>query len=219
MPEFDVRHIVPSTRDLLRVLSTRRDNLALIGEIRSEQPAAEAKRLDDVNISALAFGAAADAMLDGAGAIKNVPVLCLSPVTSREDCQRARFYGADGVCIDISMPADEWDALAKVARAMRMLAVALVRTKEQVDEALKAGARALLLRAGSVEEAIAMAGKASRNQTLVVDIAGEEGGGRVESILTAEMVKALVGKVDSALIPTAIHADKGFEALVQEVDP
>jgi indole-3-glycerol phosphate synthase len=217
--QFDVRHIVPSTRDLLQALSTRRNNLAIIGEISSGDPAAEARRLDEANVSALAFAAADSAMLDGASAIKNAPVLCLSLVTTRKDCQRARFFGADGVCIDVAMPPDQWDLLAKAARAMRMLPVALARTAEQVDGAMKAGARALLLRAGSLEEVTALASKLPRHVTLIADIAGEEDSGRVASKMSDADVRGLARKVDSAILPPAVHASAGFGDLVAEVDP
>lgn len=219
MPEFDVRHIVPSTRDLLQALATRRSNLALIAEISAGDAAAEARRLDEANVSALAFAAADSAMLDGASAIKTAPVLCLAPVTTREDCQKARFFGADGVCIDVALPPDQWDMLAKVARAMRMLPVALARTADEVDAAMKAGARALLLRIGSLDELSALTGRVPRHLTLLADVAAEEGGARVASKMSADDVRGLARKVDSAVLPPAVHSSPGFAELVADVDP
>jgi len=219
MSEFDVRQIVPSTRDLLQVLSTRRRNLALIGEIGPERPAEEAARLHDANVSAFAFAAADDAMTSGARATKTVPSLCLAAVASREDCQRARFHGADGVCIDASLPPTEWDNLAKIARGMRMLPLALARTEAEVELATKAGARAVVLRAATAPEVLALAQKAPRNVTLVADVAAQDGAARTASTADAEALRTLVGKVDSAVAPQLVHASAGFAELVEEVDP
>ena len=219
MSEFDVRQIVPSTRDLLQVLSTRRRNLALIGEIGPERPAEEAARLHDANVSAFAFAAAGDAMTSGARATKTVPSLCLAAVASREDCQRARFHGADGVCIDASLPPTEWDNLAKIARGMRMLPLALAHTEAEVELATKAGARAVVLRAATAPEVLALAQKAPRNVTLVADVAAQDGAARTASTADAEALRTLAGKVDSAVAPQIVHASAGFAELVEEVDP
>lgn len=219
MSEVDVSQLVPSTRDLLQVTTTRRRNLALIGEIGSEGAAREAARLDAQNVSAFAFAAAGGAMTDGARATRTVPSLCLEAAASREDCQRARFHGADGVCFDVRLPPDQWDALAKVARAMRMLPLALVRSAEDVELAGKAGARALLLRAGSAAEVLEMAAKAPRNVTLIADVASSEGAARLASSADPAALRSLLGRVDSAVVPPSVHSDAGFSDLVAELDP
>lgn len=219
MSEFDIRQIVPSTRDLLQVLSTRRRNLALVGEIGAERAAEEAARLDEANVSAFAFAEAGAAMTDGARATRTVPSLCLGAIATREDCQRARFHGADGVCIEASLPATEWDGLAKIARGMRMLPLALARTEADVELATKAGARAIVLRAGTAAEVLALAAKAPRNVTLVADVALQEGAARSGSAADADALRALAGKVDSAVVPPPVHTSAGFADLVGEVDP
>jgi hypothetical protein len=219
MPEVDVSQIVPSTRDLLQVTTTRRRNLALIGEIGAEGPAREAARLDALNVSAFGFAEVGAAMTDGARATKTVPSLCLGAVGSREDCQRARLHGADGVCIDVRLAPDQWDALAKVARGMRMLPLALVRSVEDVDLAGKAGARALLLRAGTAEEVLGMAQKAARGVTLIADVAASDGEARGASAADAAALRSLLGRVDSAVVPASVHAGEGFAELVAELDP
>ncbi len=219
MLEPDVRQIVPSTRDLLQVLSTRRRNLALLGEIGTEGAAKEAARLDDANVSAFAFASVSQAMTDAARATKTVPSLSLAAVTSREDCQNARFFGADGVCIAVTLSPDEWDALAKVARGMRMLPLALVREVAEVEAAQKAGARAFLLRADSAAKVNEMAERAPRNVTLVADIATNEDGIRTAGVANAAWMRELSGKVDSAVVPSAVHASPGFSELVLEIDP
>ncbi len=219
MSELDVAQIVPSTRDLLQVLATRRRNLALVGELGAERTAEEAARLHEANVSAFAFAAADAAMTSGARATKTVPSLSLAPVATREDCQRARLFGADGVCIDVALPPAEWDALAKVARGMRMLPLGLVRTDADIDLAAKAGPRALVLRAETAAAVLALALKIPRTVTLVADIATEENGVRVASAADPVALRSLVGKVDSAVVPGAVHAAPGFEDLVAELDP
>ena len=219
MSELDVAQIVPSTRDLLQVLATRRKSLALVGELGEGRAAEEAARLHEVNVSAFAFAAPSSAMTDGARATKTVPSLSLAPVATREDIQRARFFGADGVCIDVALPPTEWDALAKIARGMRMLPLGLVRTTADVELAAKAGPRALVLRAETAAAVLALALQIPRSVTLVADVATEENGARVASAADAAALRALAGKVDSAVAPPSVHAAAGFEDLVAEVDP
>ena len=218
-PGIDVRQIVPSTRDLLQVLSTRRRNLALVGEIGPERAAEEAARLHEANVSAFAFAAPDSAMTDAARATKTVPSLSLTPVASREDCQRARYYGADGVCIDVALPPADWDNLAKIARGMRMLPLGLVRAEGDAELAVKVGARAIVLRADSAAQALAIALKFPRSVTILVDIASQESGSRVGSLADAAALRTLAGKVDSAVVPASVHAAAEFADLVAEVDP
>lgn len=219
MSDLDVAQIVPSTRDLLQVLATRKRNLALIGELDAERSGQEAARLHEANVSAFAFAAPGPAMTEGARATKTVPALSLAQVATREDCQRARFHGADGVAIDVALPPTEWDSLAKIARGMRMLPLGLVRNEADLELAGKVGPRAVVIRAASAEAVLALANKVPRNVTIVADVATEEAGARVASAADAGAIRALLGKVDAAVVPSAVHASAGFEDLVAEVDP
>lgn len=216
---IDVRQIVPSTRDLLQVLSTRRRNLALVAEIGAERAAEEAARLHEVNVSAFAFASADGAMTDGARATKTVPSLSLAIVASREDCQRARYFGADGVCIDVALPVAEWDNLAKIARGMRMLPLGLVKAESDAEAAVKVGAKAVVARVPTAESVLAIALKLPRSVTIVADLAAQEEGGRSASSATADALRKLAGKVDSAVVPASIHTASDFADLVAEVDP
>lgn len=209
MPEVDVGSIVPSTRDLLQVLGTRRRSLALLGVIMGERPAEEAARLADLNVSAFAHAEASPAMALAARATKTVPSLCLHPASEREHFLSARQHGADGVVIDAAMPLDAWDRLAKIARTMRMLPLALARDAAGLDAAMKAGARAILLQAATAEAVLELAARAPRSVTLV---------GYVEEADGAA-IRALAGKVDAAVVPASLHAGAAFAELVAEVDP
>jgi hypothetical protein len=211
MTDFDIRAIVPSSRDLLQVLSTRRRSLALVALLGPEGRGEEARRLYELNISAFAFLEPGDGMRVAAQATKTVPALCLAPAVEKDTFLAARFHGADGVCVPIEggTPLDEWDRLAKTARAMRMLPLALVTDAAAVEAAVKAGARALLLRGATVAEVLDLAGPAPRTMTLV--------GYAIEGDMGA--LRALAGKVDAAVVGPAVHRDPGFAAFVGDVDP
>ncbi|MFT3776448.1 MAG: hypothetical protein QM820_64735 [Minicystis sp.] len=209
MQHVDVGSIVPSTRDLLQVLGTRRRNLALVGLLGAERPAEEAARLADLNVSALACAEPGAAMALAARATKTVPTLSLGPAGERDHFLAARQFGADGVCIDGTLPLDAWDRLAKTARTMRMLPLALANDAAGIEGAMKAGARAILIRAASAEVVVDLAGRAPRSLILV---------GLVENA-DADAIRALSGKVDAAVVPASVHAAPSFADLVAEVDP
>ena len=209
MVQVDAGSIVPSTRDLLQVLATKRRSMALVGVIGSERPAEEAERLHDLNVSALASSEAGPAMQLAARATKTVPMLLLPAAGDRDAFLAARYFGADGVAVDAALPLDEWDKLAKNARMTRMLPLALAIDEASIDAAVKSGARAILVRAASSEAAIALAAKAPRSITLVAEIAGADG----------DALRALRGHVDAAVVPASIHQAAGFAALVAELDP
>ncbi len=104
MLHVDAASIVPSTRDLLQVLATKRRSMALVGVIGPEQPAEEAARLHDLNVSALAVAEPGAPMQLAARATKTVPMLLLPAAGDRDAFLAARYYGADGVCVDASLP-------------------------------------------------------------------------------------------------------------------
>lgn len=209
MSDVEVGTIVPSTRDLLQAVGTRRKNLALLGVVSADRPAEEAARLTDLNVSAFASPEAGPAMALAARATKTVPTLCLDPATTREHFLAARQYGADGVAIDATLPLAEWDKLAKIARTMRMLPLALAKDAAGVEGAVKAGARAVLIRAASADEVVTLAGGAPRSVTVIGLVEGAD----------ADAIRALAGKVDAAVVPPSVHGSPDFADLVAEVDP
>ncbi len=97
MQDVEVGAIVPSTRDLLQVVGTRRRSLALVALLPGERPAEEAARLAELNVSAFAGVEPGPAMELAARATKTVPSLCLATATDREHLLAARKAGADGV--------------------------------------------------------------------------------------------------------------------------
>ncbi|WP_437740505.1 hypothetical protein WME73_33915 [Sorangium sp. So ce302] len=209
MQDFDAGSIVPSTRDLLQVISTRRKNMALVGLVGSEAPAEDAARLHELNISALAFAEAGPAMQGAALATRTVPSLCLSRVSDRDGALAARYHGADGVCIDATLPLDDWDRLAKGARTMRMLPLALAESKEGAEAAAKVGARVVLVRCASADAVIEAVASLPRALTVVAEVLSAD----------VDALRRLVGHVDAAIVPPGVHKSAQFPALVAEVDP
>jgi hypothetical protein len=209
MHDIDVGSIVPSTRDLLQVLSTRRRSLALLALIDTDRPAEEAARLADLNVSAFAAVVPGPALALAARASKSVPSLCLGASGEREALLAARQFGADGVCIDAHLPLDTWDKLAKIARTMRMVPLALAVDAPSLHAAIDAGARAVLLSAASAAAVVELASGAPRSLTLVGYVEGADGAA----------IRALAGKVDAAIAPPSVHQAPGFARLVAEVDP
>jgi hypothetical protein len=209
MQDVDVGTIVPSTRDLLQVLGTRRKNLALVALIGPERPAEEAARLYELNVSAFACLEPGPGMTLAARATKTVPMLSLAPAADREHFLAARQHGADGVCIDAALPLDAWDRLAKSARTTRMAPIALAIDAAGLDGAIKSGAKAVLIRAASAAELLALAAGAPRSMIVVGHVEGAD----------ADAIRALAGKVDAAVVPPSVHASPSFSELVAEVDP
>lgn len=183
--------------------------MALVGLVGPDAPAEDAARLHELNVSALAFVEAGPAMQAAARATKTVPSLCLSRVDGRDGAVAARYHGADGVCIDASLPLDDWDRLAKVARTMRMLPIALAESPEAAQAAVKVGARAVLVRGASAEAVIAAVASLPKSLTVVAEVPSAD----------ADALRRLVGHVDAAIVPPAVHTSSSFPALVAEVDP
>jgi hypothetical protein len=209
MTPIDVGSIVPSTRDLLQVLSTRRKSTAVVALLGEERPAEEAARLSELNVSAFAFAEPGPAMSLAARATKTVPTLCLASAAERDDFLRARYFGADGVCIDASLGLDEWDRRAKAARMTRMLPLAFAVDEAGVRGAAAAGAKALLVRAPSVEALLALIAGVPRSMTLVGEVTGAD----------AAALRGLAGHVDAALVPPSVHQSRAMAELVAELDP
>jgi hypothetical protein len=135
------------------------------------------------------------------------PSLCLAALKSAVDCQRARFYGADGVCIEAE-DESSWTELSKTARSMRMMPLCIASGGDALARVEGWGARAVLLHASDVDDALESAKGASRTTVLVALIAGADG----------EALRALRGQLDAAVVPPAVHRAEGFASLLAELD-
>jgi hypothetical protein len=206
MTSFDPARIVPSVRDLHAALATRRRTLTLVPNVAV--PADATQLADAVRALAGAIGEVRGL----ATASADVPVLCVTPCRSAEDCQRARFFGADGVCITL----DDYAAVAAAARSMRMMPLALA---DGVDSAVRAealGARAVLLTSGV--DLAAVASRVGKQVLLVADLSAAGALPGAADPTDEVGLRALRGVVDAAIVPQAFYASTTFATLVDELD-
>jgi indole-3-glycerol phosphate synthase len=205
--DFDVSRIVPSTRELFAALMTQRKGLALLPELSpSPELLQEVERLAALDVRAFAVGDAADALLTVARATPSTPALCLVPCQSAEECQRARFHGADGVCIAADS-AEEWSTLSKTAQSMRMMPLAYAVDLASTQRADAWGARAIVVAADAAT--IAAVAQALPTPKMLIALVAE---------LDEAGLTALEGQVDAAVVPAAIHAAGRFDALLDTLD-
>ncbi|HKQ68116.1 MAG TPA: hypothetical protein VJT73_02190, partial [Polyangiaceae bacterium] len=140
---IDVASIVPSSRDFLQAIATRKKRLALVALVDRSDDAA---RLAAAGITAFAVRAPGDAMRAVSAAVGSCPVFSLAMVTSADDALRARASGADAVVIDALDP-PAWDALSKHVRSTRMASLSLAFDDASAALAVATVAKAAYLRA------------------------------------------------------------------------
>jgi hypothetical protein len=205
--DFDVSQIVPSMRDLSNAIATRRMSLALVPRVDGDDVAHEVGRLDQLGVGAVAIAEVGEDLRTAARSTLETPTLSLSPAKSAEDCQRARFYGADGVCIE-AVDEQAWTTLSQTVRSMRMMPLCIVRSGGALTQAEAWGVRAVLIHAPDAEVALKSAASASRTTVVVVAIADADG----------DALRALRGQVDAAVVPPSLHRAEGFASLLAELD-
>ena len=143
----------------------------------------------------------------GAAATRSVPSVCLAPTLERDAILAARYYGADGVCLGPALAAPALAELAGHVRSTRMLPLGVVETPDDAPVVVAAGLRAVVVRAATVAEVVALAAALPRNLALVADVAALDEAG----------LRALAGHVDAALLPADLHSKAA--ALVAELEP
>ena len=208
--DFDVARIVPSMRDLPAGLSMRRRSLALIAALGGDDGDAslgDVARLEET-VRGYSTAATGPELRLLARATKDLPVLATAPCRSALDCQRNRYFGADGVCIDPSQ-GTHWEELLGVARSMRMMPLVLVPSVAEAAGLAASEARAFVLH-GGIEHVLAASTLFQKAAVLVVDWS--------TATPDAADLRALSGHVDAVLVSAACHRDEAFEALVAELD-
>lgn len=209
--DVDVARIVPSARDLSLALTPGRRSLVLVPFLdASALDAAEADLARLVESTrAFATNATGEAQRTLARATGDVPLLVTTPATSAEDCQRARYFGADGVCVPATAQVDV-EATLLSARSMHMAPLLAVGDDLEASSAVAREARAWLLH--GVDLTLARRAAAlDRRRVLVVD-ASREG------MVSAAMLRSLLGVVDAVLVPPELHRHEIYEALAAELD-
>jgi indole-3-glycerol phosphate synthase len=148
-----------------------------------------------------------EALLVAARTARALPALCLAPIAEVEGCQRARFFGADGVCL-VASDESGWLQLSKAAQSMRLMVLAYVRDAEAAAAAVGWGARAVAVAADEVDVALAVAGQLPAPTILVAHVRDCDEAGLCR----------LRGRVDAAVVPPAIHQKDAFEQLLDDLD-
>lgn len=205
---FDVARIVPSVRDLPASLAMRRRALVLVPLLDEQDPASalvDLERLRD-SVRAVAISTPSPASERLARASGDLPLLALAPCRAALDCQRARFHGADGVCLDAGA---DWPSLALAARSMRMMP--LVRAADAASPVVLAeqGAPAIVV-AGSLDAIATEVASIDRRVVLVADVSDRAVG--------KEELRALLGVVDAAIVAPALHRLPAFLDWIEELD-
>ncbi len=203
-PPFDVGAIVPSMRDFLQAIATRRKRLALVPWI---EDANDLERLEEIGVSSVACPGPGDGMRTLARS--RLPVLCLERATEDDDALAARAYGADAVLLDPSLDASAIDRLAKTGRSTRMAALPTVDDESSAARANDAGFKAAFVVGDSVDAVVSFALKLPSPTRVLAHVRNAD----------VEAIRALAGKVDAALVEYALGASTDFAALSAEVDP
>jgi indole-3-glycerol phosphate synthase len=205
---FSVGEIVPSTRDFLQAVRTRRVGLALVPVVGKEDAAREALRMAEEGVTALAM-AQADAALSAATGATRVPALCLNPVRAKEDYLAARAFGADAVLIDASLPDLERAELAKGARSTRMVALEVACDAGAAGRAAAGGAKAVVIAAADAAAVRAIVQGLPSGLLLIA----------WPQRVSEPDVRTLVGVVDAVIVGVDVYGVTGFERLVSELNP
>ncbi len=206
LPPFNVGTLVPSTRDFVQAIKTRKKGLALVPLLAPEDAGREALRSAEEGVVSVAFAEPGAPMAEGAAAMR-VPVLCLRPVTTKDDYLAARAYGADAVVLAAGLDEASREELAKGARSTRMFALSLVTSEAEAKRAADAGDKAVVVRATDASAVKALAAKLPASTAILAWPAkGAE-----------DDVRALVGAVDAAIVGVEVYGVTGFERLVSEL--
>ena len=202
---IDLASIVPSVRDFLQAIDSRRKRLALVPLV---ERADEARALGETGLSAFAMLAPSDGMRAVSAAIGSTPLISLSPITTDMDALTARAAGADAVIVPTGADAPSWDAIAKNARTTRMAVLAAATDRASAELCAKTTAKGVYLPMSGVAEV-----------TAVMRVLGSM---RVLAKLPSvdeTALRALRGVVDAVIVESDLYLSTSFETLREELDP
>jgi hypothetical protein len=202
---IDLASIVPSVRDFLQAIGTRRKRLALVPLV---ERADEARALCEAGVTAFAMLAPSDGMRAVSSAIGSAPLLSLAPIATDMDALTARAGGADAVVIPAGTEAGSWDALAKHARTTRMAALARVTDRSSAELCAKTAAKGVYLSVGAVAEVSSLMPVLGSLRVLAQLPSVDE-----------TVLRALRGVVDAVIVESDLYLSTSFESLREELDP
>jgi len=201
---IDLASIVPSVRDFLQAIGTRRKRLALVPLV---ERADEARALCEAGVAGFAVVTPSDGMRAVSAAVGSVPLLSLAPIATDMEALTARAAGADAVIVPIGPDPKSWDAVAQHARTTRMAALAGVTDRASAELCAKTGAKGVYLRVSGLAEV-----------SPVMPVLGSL---RVLAHLPSvdePTLRALRGVVDAVIVESDLYLSTSFESLREELD-
>lgn len=202
---IDIASIVPSVRDFLQAIGTRRKRLALVPLVEGVD---EARSLGEAGVTAFAVAAPSDGMRAVSAAVGSVPLVSLAPIENDNDALTARAAGADAVIVPTSTDAAGWDALAKQVRSTRMAALAKVTDRPSAELCKKTTAKGAYLAVADIADVASV--MPVLGSLLVV--------AHLPSI-DEKALRALRGVVDAVIVESDLYLSTSFESLRDELDP
>ena len=202
---IDVASIVPSVRDFLQAIDSRRKRLALVPLV---ERADEARALGEAGVTAFAVLAPSEGMRAVSAAVGSAPLVSLGSIATDEDALAARAAGADAVIIPAGGDAQSWDAIAKQARATRMAVLAGVTDWPSAELSAKTMAKGVYLAVSAIAEVSAIMPSLGSRRVLA----------RLPSI-DEPTLRALRGVVDAVIVESDLYLSTSFESLREELDP
>jgi hypothetical protein len=202
---IDLASIVPSVRDFLQAIDSRRKRLALVPLV---ERADEARALGEAGVSAFAMLAPSDGMRAVSAAIGSTPLISLSSIATDMDALTARASGADAVIIPSGTDAPSWDAIAKHARTTRMAVLAAATDRPSAELCAKTTAKGVYLSMSGVAEVTAAMRVLGSMRVLA----------KLPSV-DETALRALRGVVDAVVVESDLYLSTSFETLREELDP
>jgi len=199
---LDIASIVPSTRDFLQAIATRRKRLALVPLV---QGADDASALAQAGVDAFAVLVPNEGMRAVSASIGSLPLISLTPIATELDALTARAAGADAVVVGAD--SDSWDAIAKHARTTRMVALATVSDRASAELCAKVMARGAYLPVETIAEMRPLLSVLGSVRVLAHLPSADE-----------TMLRALRGMVDAVIVESDLYLSTSFESLREELE-
>lgn len=202
----DVASIVPSMRDFLQAIATRRKRLSLVPLVDSVD---DARAMVEAGAAAIAMKAPGDAMAAVSAAIGTTPLILLAPIGDDEAALVARASGADAVIVDARFDGAAWDAIAKGARATRMAVLSMATDHDSAKRAASTAAKGAYLKLYGVEPIASVSASLAAPLRVLAHVTGIDEAG----------LRAMRGVVDAAIVESDLYLSTSFATLKDELDP
>jgi len=200
----DIASMVPSSRDFLQAVASRRKRLVLIPLVDG---ADDAEALMNQGVTAFAVSGPGDAMRAVSAAVGTSPILSLAPAATPEEALEARASGADSVIVEAD-DAAQWEAMAKHVRSTRMAPLAMASDVDSAVLAATTMAKGVYLTIDDVGSIAAIVSKISSLRIVARVPAADE-----------RVLRALRGVVDAAIVESDLYLSTSFATLHEELDP